>query len=282
VHLRLASRTVTLSFTAFAALGACNGNSLGDDGGDHASGGGTGATTSGGSAGSGAGGGGAGTPAGAGAPSTGGAATGGSATGGSAGSASGGAAGGAALGGSGGATPAGGAGGSAGGGDGHECETDEDCTMYSDCCTCAAVVRGTPGTPCERVCTLYECAARGIDRAEVACRFGRCVIDRSCNLDRVTCDDTAPSCDDGEVASVTDAGCYGPCLPPSECSDVTSCAACGAGEVCVNVQAQIFTYGCVKPGASCTKGNYCECLDACAGSICAETDDSVQCVCLGC
>jgi hypothetical protein len=286
------TRIFTLVFTALptlAAFAACGGSSSGDGDGDDGTGnGGKGGSASGGSAGTSSGGSGG---------STSGASSGGTPSkGGSAGTSP--------SGGDAGTTPTGGASGSAGsatggvggsagsatggtsgtGGGGRECETADDCEIFSDCCSCEAVPKGAEHAVCERLCIQDQCSALQIARDEVTCSFGRCVLDRSCNHALSTCDSLPPPCDGDLVRSLADAGCWGPCLPPTECRDVTDCSSCAAGDVCVIEQPQIQTYGCVRPDASCTKGNYCECLDACptTGFVCMESDDAVQCPCPVC
>ena len=180
----------------------------------------------------------------------------------------------------------GGSGGSGGsGGGGVECQTADDCVMFSDCCNCAAVPKGTSIPGCDLVCITDQCTAQQIGRDEITCAFGRCVVDRSCNHARATCNSPPEPCPDGQVRSVTENGCWGPCMPPTECRDVTDCSDCGEA-VCVGLSAFIPpATGCVVPEPSCTKGNYCECLDACPQSAayeCVEADDAVSCYCPVC
>ena len=190
------------------------------------------------------------------------------------------------TGGSAGAGAMGGAGGSGGsGGGGLECETADDCVMFSDCCSCAAVPKGTSIPGCDLVCITDQCTAQQIGRDEITCAFGRCVVDRSCNHAQATCNSMPETCPSGQVRSVTENGCWGPCLPPTECREVTDCSDCGEA-VCVGFSAFVPpATGCVVPEPSCTKGNYCECLDACPQSAayeCVEVDDGVSCYCPVC
>jgi hypothetical protein len=122
----------------------------------------------------------------------------------------------------------GGTGGSGGsGGGGVECETADDCVMFSDCCNCAAVPNGTSIPGCDLVCVTDQCTALQIGRDETTCAFGRCVIDRSCNQSRALCSSPPEPCPGGQVRSVTENGCWGPCMPPTECRDVTDCWTAG-------------------------------------------------------
>ena len=283
------TRVLTLFFTALpalAAFAACGGSSSGDGDGDDGTGnGGKGGTATGGSAGT--------SSSGSGGSSSSGANSGGTTSkGGSAGSSpSGGDAGTAPTGGVGGdaGSTTGGVGGDAGsttggtsgtGGGGRECETADDCEMFSDCCNCEAVPKGTALPTCDLLCIQDQCSALQIEPEEVACSFGRCVLDRSCNHALATCDSLPQPCPDGLVRSLTE-GCWGPCLPPTECRDVTDCSSCADGDVCVHEASWFQADGCVRPDPSCTKGNYCECLEACSVA-CVESDDAVTCHCPVC
>lgn len=286
-------RTATLSLVGLfvvVAVGACAGSSEGGDGDENggASGGSSplGGSTNGGSAGTSPGGkGGSGTSGTSGANAGGTTGKGGSATGGSAGMApSGGDAGIAPNGGvSGSATGGTGGTGASGGGGGRECESADDCVLFTDCCNCEAVPDGTSIPGCDLVCIQSRCSALQIRPTEVTCSFGRCVIDRSCDLGRITCNEPSEPCAAGLVGSVTEDGCHGPCLPPTECRDVTNCSSCGDA-VCVIEEPQIASFGCVRPADSCTKGSYCDCLGACptSGFECMEADDAVHCPCPVC
>jgi hypothetical protein len=268
-----------------SAFVACAGDSSEQDGDDGGSGGSAGSSGSsnGGSAGtssSGRGGSGtsgtsgaAGTPNGgsAGTPSGGNAGT---SSGGNAGTPSGGAAGEGGVGGS--------AGGGAGGGSARECETADDCVLFTDCCSCMGLHEDATPPYCDLVCIQSRCSALQIGPGEVTCSFGRCVIDRSCNYSQVTCGVMPEPCTNGEVRSLSD-GCWGACLPPTECREVTDCDSCGDA-VCVIEEPQIARHGCVIPGDSCEAGSYCECLGACptSGFVCTEADDAVHCPCPVC
>jgi hypothetical protein len=152
---------------------------------------------------------------------------------------------------------------------------------FSDCCRCEGVPKGADQQFCDLVCITDACSALAIGPDEVTCAHGRCVIDRSCDAADATCNSVPEACPNGQVRSVTEGGCWGGCLPPRECREVTDCASCGEGDVCVENQTQLFSTSCVRPEPSCTKGNYCECLDACP-IACAETEESVGCYCTAC
>jgi hypothetical protein len=269
--------TVTLAgLAALLAAGACSGRSddsgNGDDenagkGGTNSGAGGTSAGVAGSSG------------------ETGGSTTGGRGGSGGKGGQAGGDAGSAPTGGVAGTTPTGGASGAGQGGQaggGRECDTADDCVRFSDCCSCMGVPVGSTGPYCNLVCIQSACEAQQIGPEDVTCAFGRCVIDRSCNHALATCDETPEPCPNGQVRTLDD-GCFGGCLAPTECRDVTDCTSCGSA-VCVLEEPQIRTVGCVDPGASCEKGSYCDCLDACppAGFVCMEDDDAVHCPCPVC
>jgi hypothetical protein len=167
--------------------------------------------------------------------------------------------------------------------EGAECETAADCQMVSDCCTCAAEPKGSLGLPCGLVCVTDACTAMQIERDEVTCTFGRCVIARSCDLSEVICEVVEPECASGTIPSVN-GSCFGPCLPPTECSKVTSCADCLNSNVCVRNEAQLQSTGCVVPSAGCQAGGYCDCLGSCMSpfNVCSENQMQVTCSCLNC
>jgi hypothetical protein len=165
---------------------------------------------------------------------------------------------------------------------GAECDSDDDCQLVSDCCNCQSMPKGEPVFACGIVCVVTACEALQIESDEVACRFGRCVFDRSCDSKEVTCETVTPACEEGTIPSVLGT-CWGPCLPPTECSEVTSCADC-ADSVCVENETQLPTTGCVVPDQGCSGGSYCQCLGACmAGfSLCSEDQSGVTCSCPNC
>lgn len=163
---------------------------------------------------------------------------------------------------------------------GAECVTADDCVRVTDCCSCTAEPKNTGRPMCDLACTEDACFALGITPEEVTCAYGRCVFDRSCDGSESTCTALPPSCTGGTIPSVKD-GCWGPCLPPTECRTVPSCDACtAAGAACVRNELQVLSIGCVDPG-DCEKGNLCECLDACLLG-CAEQETGVGCYCAGC
>ena len=112
---------------------------------------------------------------------------------------------------------------------------------------------------------------------------GQCVLNRSCDASRRTCDALPPACLDGQLPSIDDSGCWGPCLAPSECREVTSCADC-ANDLCVEFEGPRITARCRARNVPCEQGSYCQCLQPCGnGSFsCSENGDRISCTCLTC
>lgn len=177
-----------------------------------------------------------------------------------------------------------GAGGAGGRPSAVECRSNEDCYLLDDCCgNCSAEPVPSPGLPprCRLVCDQTACALPGIRADEVICRGGQCILDRSCNAVRRTCDSLPPACPDGQVPSIDDSGCWGPCLAPTECREVTSCADC-ANDLCVESGQRIITT--CRARSFCEEGSYCQCLEPCgAGAVaCSEDEGRVSCTCITC
>jgi hypothetical protein len=245
--------------TLFAGF-ACGG-SASDDGGSGAS--------------SGKGGAGTGGSAGVGAASG----TGGGATGGSAGNS-----------GTAGVGGASGAGGSRDGGTGKgQCTENADCQLYADCCTCVAIARDEPPPPrCGLQCEQSKCAELGITQSNVRCAAGACVAGYTCS-GQVLCPALPPKCEPGFVPSVS-GGCWGQCVPASECASLSDCAQCTSpGEICVTYVTQRGPENhCVRAPTGCEAMPTCECLGS---SVCLPpygscTDKSgvrgVSCDCPNC
>ncbi len=273
---------------ALACGGSTNDGGTGGTGGTSGSGtGGAGAV--GGSAGSGGGASGSGAAAGAsGAGATSGAG-GVAATGGAGGAgATGGASGVGASGGVGGGTGGSGAAGSGGTGGvaEPECTRDDDCALVDDCCSCVAIGPGEAAPPCDLPnCFAPTCAANGID-ASPRCVAGRCVLDVTCDHATAICRAEPPDCGPGRQAIVQD-GCFGACVPTTECAAVTSCAVCGSSLGCVTNQAHLSSIHCVEPASGCQSDRSCACFGTtvCVGafSACSEAgDDGVTCGCPAC
>lgn len=160
--------------------------------------------------------------------STGGASTGGASTGGAS---------------SGGAGAVSGSGGSVGGspgaggitGLGPECTTDAECTLFSDCCTCEAYGPDqAPPPSCLAACTQNACEMNGASTETVQCVAGRCVAGIPCT-GQVFCNAIPPECGPGQTPAILN-GCWGGCVPVTECASVPSCDECdGTLMTCVSI-----------------------------------------------
>jgi hypothetical protein len=165
------------------------------------------------------------------------------------------------------------------GGNAAECEQNADCVVHSDCCSCSAVPGPDSPGGCDLACIQSACAARGLEDPQAVCQKQRCVFDLSCDRSLVTCKAAVPSCPAGLVPSVLGT-CWGPCLPASECSAVTDCDDCAAGEVCVSSDVFGLTRHCVPVAPECAAEPSCACTDACEFQ-CSETN-GISCFCVQC
>ncbi|MFZ5891099.1 MAG: hypothetical protein ACOY0T_08610 [Myxococcota bacterium] len=165
------------------------------------------------------------------------------------------------------------------------CKSASDCRLQNDCCACLSVGTGELTATCNLACIQSACAAIGITADDVACIAGRCVFSRSCNTNRAMCEAEPPTCAAGKVPSI-DNGCWGPCIPVGECSQVTSCKDCeAAGLVCVTDQLQAGpVYHCVSVPPACNGKPNCQCMSACLSPLqCGSaTETNLSCVCPTC
>jgi hypothetical protein len=143
-----------------------------------------------------------------------------------------------------------------------ECTTPEDCTLYSDCCSCLALAPGEEPPRCDiPECFIDHCTSIGIDyNSAPLCVTGRCIIGFDCDHTQVFCDGPTPVCDPGEIPRVQD-GCWrGDCVPTSECAFVPGCIDCDPSHyVCVRNVAHLPSHHCVDPGV-CIDKISCDCL----------------------
>lgn len=179
---------------------------------------------------------------------------------------------------SGGAAPVSGAGGALEQGEA-ECNGDDDCVVRDDCCSCAAQPAEASSQQCDAVCVQNACAARGLAGVGARCAAKRCVFDVSCDRSKVTCRALPPECEAGLVPSVAGA-CWGPCVSPSDCRDVTDCDDCGAGQICVSTNYGAPLVNCVQASTECAANPTCECADACAFQ-CSD-ENGIGCFCVVC
>jgi hypothetical protein len=163
---------------------------------------------------------------------------------------------------------------------GAECEADEDCMLHDDCCSCSAEPKDVKVPACPAICIQSACSARGIQGVSPRCVAKRCVLELSCDASEVTCKAAQPSCASGQVPSVVE-GCWGPCIHPTECREVTDCKACAAGSSCVTQSLFMPSIHCVTVSAACEAAPSCECVDACSQS-CSDEGGKVDCFCPAC
>jgi hypothetical protein len=163
---------------------------------------------------------------------------------------------------------------------GPECERDDQCAVFNDCCECDVGAASEKHPQCEKLCIQSACDARGIN-TPARCRSNRCVFDLSCDSSQVTCKAAKPECAAGQMPSVVDS-CWGPCIEVGQCRDVTDCSDCPSGTVCVtNNDSPGAFVQCAEVGASCAETPTCDCTDACAFS-CGATSDGISCFCVAC
>ncbi|MDX2053648.1 MAG: hypothetical protein SFV15_14705 [Polyangiaceae bacterium] len=167
-----------------------------------------------------------------------------------------------------------------------ECATVQDCTLFSDCCSCAAVPSGELTPSCLLACIVSACTSQQVTEGDIACVAGRCVLNRSCDDRAVTCDAPTPQCDGGRVPEVAN-NCYtGRCLPPSECSSVSSCAVCTQANLRCAIQEGRpgNTFHCVETPPACQGNVSCGCMGVCQGLFqCPDPSaKALMCVCPAC
>ncbi|MEZ4383095.1 MAG: hypothetical protein R3A79_17340 [Nannocystaceae bacterium] len=144
--------------------------------------------------------------------------------------------------------------------EGDACESDADCAIAGDCCSCVAYNPSmtSPGN-CGGNCKQDRCSEWGLEAA--ACEAGVCVVKgKSCNQDKVDCDALQPECPDGQLPQVA-GGCYtGACLPLAACDWVPGCEYCGANICAITEGPDCVHHRCVAPIPECDGLPYCECL----------------------
>jgi hypothetical protein len=163
-----------------------------------------------------------------------------------------------------------------------ECQVAEDCEIAQDCCVCQAAPKGASVGTCRLDCGgSNACVLQGVS-VVAACTLGRCTLAASCNAQRVTCESLPPTCAAGEVPSVTEGRCWGPCVVATECPDVTDCAACGDAHCVQFPNVGGTTIRCIARHPECEAGNLCECLSPCGDYSCSEQNGELGCACFGC
>lgn len=168
-----------------------------------------------------------------------------------------------------------------------ECTMNSDCKMIDNCCACEGIPNTTPTPACNQLCKASTCQLTGLGTQPTAsCRVGRCVAGYDCRWSVVTCKQLQPVCGPGETNSVT-GNCWGPCVPATECAEVSKCGQCAPGQRCVMKQAKINGgRHCVEVPASCTNNATCQCMGAsvCLAphDTCADAKDALICSCPNC
>lgn len=176
-----------------------------------------------------------------------------------------------------------GAGSTTGGGGGGACQTDADCKLHDDCCSCYGIPKDQPDDPiCKALCDVSKCAQAKIDNA--VCRFGQCTTEKVKCSGEVACDSLPPDCPEGELPGKTDACWTGGCVPAASCDAVEDCAQCPDNAMCVEYQAFVFKRVCEPIPAACDGAPTCACAGdlACEDpfNICNEGEKETDLVCV--
>ena len=170
---------------------------------------------------------------------------------------------------------------------GNACDSDDDCVLVDDCCTCQAMHVDDPTPECDiEACFQSTCSAQNIPGIDVQCSFGSCeFVPFECNPVFVACDELPPDCPDGTLPSVVK-GCWGSCVPSEACDFVPDCGYCPGDETCVSMETQLGPfYFCVPVDPSCDGMPDCDCM----GTVCEdpfmcgdEDDGNLSCFCPVC
>lgn len=184
-----------------------------------------------------------------------------------------------------------GSGGAAGsGGSKTACTDASQCTIFSDCCSCIALGPGDPAPePCPAMCATDKCTELGVDpNQQPECQAGQCVVGFDCDSSKAVCAMPPPSCPPGHVPSVP-GGCWGPCVPATECSFVPDCDHCDpSSQLCVKYSAWTVESHCVPIPPECKDDLSCDCMgaDVCVDPFNLCFDDpsqgSLSCECPAC
>ena len=165
-----------------------------------------------------------------------------------------------------------GAGGSGGSPAVPQCTDPAQCTLVNDCCSCVGIGPMEAPPPCNvPECFIPTCTAQGHPNTPAACSAGQCVAGFDCDHSKALCNTLPPACPAGQTATVT-GGCWGACVPATECASVGSCAQCSAGQVCVKEILKVGpVHHCVTPPAGCGNAPDCACM---GGAVCVAPFDA--------
>lgn len=150
-----------------------------------------------------------------------------------------------------------------------ECTDSSECKLVNDCCTCESVPNAEPVRECLAVCIAPHCSAVGHPNATPSCFAGTCVAGFDCTTS-VACATPPPTCPPGQVPHRTN-GCWGGCVPATECLAVTSCDDCDTStQTCVQfIGGESPVVGCLPIPQTCSGPADC----ACAGeTFCGDHD----------
>ena len=170
------------------------------------------------------------------------------------------------------------------------CTDAAQCTIFSDCCSCIAVGPGDPApVPCPALCATDKCTELGIDpNKQPECQAGQCVVGFDCDSSKAVCAMPPPSCDAGHVPSVQ-GGCWGPCVPATDCSFVPDCDHCDpSSQLCVKYSAWTVESHCVPIPPACKDDLSCDCMgsDVCVDpfNLCFDdpSQNTLSCECPAC
>lgn len=181
----------------------------------------------------------------------------------------------------------GGSTGGTGGGAMAQCTDAAQCTLVNDCCSCVGISKGETAPPCDiPECFVPTCGSLGLMGDSPACSAGQCVAGFDCDHSKVMCKSTPPTCNPGETPTVQN-GCWGSCVPATECATVAKCEQCTGGQTCVQEVTQLgFISHCVALPSACNGKATCECMGGavCVGAYkaCSASATGLQCSCPDC
>jgi len=168
---------------------------------------------------------------------------------------------------------------------GGPCETDEDCKLHDDCCSCYGIPVDQNDPICKSRCDQTQCEQNGIDQA--VCVLGQCTTEKvDCSSD-VACDSLPPECPPGTLPGIKEACWSGACVPAVSCDKVPDCKSCPDELLCVKNEAFVSEHTCLPMPEECGGDASCACADeACAQpfGLCGEGagDVDLTCICPNC